>query len=89
MDATRHPRPGTLGREASNALKELLGDGRITQDFRDLVVERVLDMLNDPDAEMVAAGVEELRQALPGAERQYLRDLARVIWRAMLSRCDV
>ena len=55
------------------------------------VVTTVLDVLRDPDRDMLDAGVTELNTALgPVTDRPhgtaYRRDLVRVIWHAMLDR---
>ncbi len=51
------------------------------------IVDDTLRVLEDPDDEMLAAGADELVHALPvGTPPAYRRDLAGVIWRAMLYR---
>lgn len=57
-----------------------------------LIVDQVLAQLADPDRDMLAAGAVELERALPPEAakgrggRAYVRNLAAVIWRAMLDR---
>jgi hypothetical protein len=60
-------------------------------DFADRIVAIVLDELGQPDAHMLAAGLEELNLAMgpkpdPKHGDAYRRELARVIWAAMLDR---
>jgi hypothetical protein len=51
------------------------------------IVDLVLDTLSEPDAEMLAAGEQELATAFgPGSDKAYRRRLAAVIWRSMLFR---
>jgi hypothetical protein len=50
------------------------------------IVDVTLGILVDPDDEMLAAGAEELALALADAKPAYRRDLAGVVWRAMMSR---
>lgn len=50
-------------------------------------VNLVLGMLNDPDRYMIGAGQQELDRAFgsgSGRNPGYRRNLARVVWRAML-----
>jgi predicted transcriptional regulator len=50
-------------------------------------VEDVFAELRDPDRDMIDAGLAELERALPaGTSKIYRRQLARVIWNAMLDR---
>lgn len=91
MNADRHTKPGTLARHAAEAVDELLIGAATDRsfEFRELIIERVLDILDDPDREMLEAGAMELAKALPpGATKAYLRNLAGVVFRAMLSRAD-
>lgn len=49
------------------------------------VINHLLGMLNTPDRYMLGAGMSELAIALPSeAKTAYRRNLARVIWCAML-----
>ena len=58
-----------------------------------LAVRAVLDELTRPDAEMLRAGAEELRHAIARPQPAhgfdaYIRNLAGVVFRAMLNRAD-
>src|ERR1700687_717495 len=71
------PRRRAIGSAAINHQREVATE----------IVDLTLDILADPDDEMLAAGAEELAHALPSeAKPTYRRDLAGVIWRAMLHR---
>jgi hypothetical protein len=60
-------------------------------EFCEMLVDLVLEELMHPDAHMLAAGLDELNLAMgPKQDSKhgdaYRRDLARVIWSAMLDR---
>lgn len=75
---------------AKGAVRRIVAMG-YSIDFADLMVTTVLSELDDPDREMVDAGLEELTLQLgPVADKQhgraYRRELVQVIWHAMLDR---
>lgn len=52
-----------------------------------LVVDQVFANISEPDRDMLAAGAAELAKALPPKSgKAYCRNLAGVVWRAMLER---
>jgi hypothetical protein len=60
-------------------------------DYAEVMVDGVIDALKDPDREMLDAGLAELNLAMgpkpdPKHGDAYRRELARVIWAAMLDR---
>jgi hypothetical protein len=81
--------PNTLGHEAVRRIAMGLehGSEMATLVVAGDVVSGLLALLQDPDAEMLEAGIAEFQHALPpGCDKRYKRDLARCVWRAMLSR---
>jgi hypothetical protein len=71
---------------AALAIERIAALGYSTE-FADIVVNMVIEELNDPDREMLDAGLEELNLALGttlrGGDR---RELVRRIWQVMLDR---
>lgn len=57
-------------------------------DEREAIIERVLDLITDPDVEMLIAGAEVLARELPAMKAGDRRDLAEAVWRAMLARVE-
>jgi aspartate/glutamate racemase len=81
----RPTKPDTLGRRAVDRL--IKGELVTDRNFAEALLEVILDEIEDPDSDMVAAGVAELALALPPkTNKAYQRQLCRVIWRAMLAR---
>lgn len=74
----------TLAELARDAFSDLM----TSSDEREIVIERVLDLITDPDVEMLIAGAEVLARALPGMKAGERRDLAEAVWRAMLARVE-
>lgn len=75
---------------AKAAIRRIVAMG-YSIDFADLMVTTVLSELDDPDREMIEAGLEELTLQLgPVTDKQhgraYRRQLVQVIWHAMLDR---
>ena len=71
------------------AIHDLTQDDFMSEGIAIVVVDRVLDVLAEPDNEMVAAGVVELNLCMEkpkSGQGAYRRELARVIWRSMLNR---
>jgi hypothetical protein len=72
------------GAAAVHALHERL---ELDEDTAKTAVETVFEQLLEPDRDMLQAGVNEVAPALPlGLPRSYARDLAALVWRAMLQR---
>jgi hypothetical protein len=72
---------------ADRARRTLVNEHGLLAETAELAVKVVLDELVHPDATMIAAGAAEL--ATPSSKpTPYYRELAGVVWRAMLYRVD-
>jgi hypothetical protein len=69
------------------AVRTVAATYRVTGTTGRILVDAVVRELAEPDREMQEAGAAELLQALPpGTTPSYRRELAGVVWRAMLAR---
>jgi hypothetical protein len=84
---TGYPRT-PRGRAIDRLLWELSAHLIITLDRAEVGahVDEVLDAIAEPDDEMLAAGLDELRHDMSIRDQRHDRDLVRAIWRAMLER---
>lgn len=69
---------------ASLALASGKDDGEAAGDFAEAALDDLLDELDEPDAEMLAAGLDVLDQFGAGLISRDPRDLVSAIFRAML-----
>lgn len=70
-----------------DAIFQLEGKHDVKRKLATSYVDTTFATLEEPDRDMLDAGAGELARALPaGTGKAYLRDLAGVIWGAMLSR---
>ena len=69
------------------AVQALVEERDFHEATAEIAVETVFEHLAEPDRDMLEAGAAEMAQALPkGARRTYARQLAAVVWRAMIER---
>lgn len=79
--------------QIDRARKRLVEHYHMDAKEAELVAGVVLDELAKPDAEMLRAGGDELRHAIARPQPAhgfdaYIRNLAGVVWNAMLHRAD-
>lgn len=79
---TRVVSPNTLAHEWIRAMR---AHGLRDADAIE-IIGALIGILENPDAEMLEAGIAELEPALPPCGKAYKKDLARCLWRAMLAR---
>lgn len=74
---------------AVRRVAKMLGDLDDPVDHADDIVDVVLEVLLEPDREMIAAGRAQLDQAIPKSSGlEFQRNLAALIYRAMLARAE-
>jgi hypothetical protein len=69
------------------AVQALVEERDFHEATAEIAVKTVFEHLAEPDRDMLEAGAAEIAQSLPkGARRAYARQLAAIIWRAMIER---